>query len=762
GWFSLDYSGLTIPYLAPVQFYNAFDYNDGKKTCEGLVNGVPCTKDAECLNGPVKCKQIELTDYRLVNQSNFECKKDEECLTNTDSKGFCAVNVSGTDFNNCRCLNSVCIRPFNENGDFKTADGAGQAPECRGYPAKNAPFPSKNIAVPTYENANKFYAPDAKYSGEDFGCGYRKIEYGSGQLVKYFPWSAKYSVNPPDGFCQEKTDAAGNETTCTADTDCGADDFCLLKGDSKKKNKITEYRGWQGYCLEKDSSINKDNDPSQNPCLTWYPTYLLAGLQDLQNSYDLAGFSPAAYNFIGGGPYYCVDSARNEFRMTWFAQTQGDNGGPLPIVTLLKGAQKKDEISGKYFNNTNGPSVLEDAITDHIISKTDTAQGTCSITSNDTTDVMNAWTCEQQNAPKVSVGTPPVLVSTAAYPSPEWVCKVGDKNLPYSPLNLYDVNGDVWNVDGMFFQCRPNNSMGGKGWYYDPSFASVDVGIIDDLDVSGNGGFDTSWNCSQCTDSAFDGAQRYWNDNEFGNKSATNWEQEKTNCMAFYAAADAEGENKAFTNRIYQGKISGTDKCPFDNSKTLTKDIGCGLFGAINLTAQPDNNKDFETKTVKNVFLDGTTDEEKCGKQTIGTPTTYNFAPSEVWKGEGIYVGGERCLDEISLKKIFAKNYGYWEQKYDWSIANFNPTDNTPYTNKTGKNQDNIDIWGNDLSLTEGKDHPPIVAGVKETGKNDSSGKPVYAAAPYKITVGTDKGSFTEGNIEGTGGQIEVFVKFYA
>jgi len=308
GWEFYDYSGYAMPNSAPIHFYDAFD--------------VSAIKDKP--------------DYKLVNYDAYPdtasfgngknyCEKDIDCST------FCGVAKTAANFkDSCRCLSGTCVRANPEKaGIFENA----QSPACRAYPTEDAPFPAKTIGAQAFSNVNvvtymtkqmvgtppsadPLVTADHKLADDmteagDYGCYYSKRTYGGGSIIKYYPLQFDSMAEGKTGYCQEspdiecKCDFESNDptvavniktkTTCSSYS-CGADKgkagICMIK--SSNDLLVDKYYGWQGYCLERDKSITINNNPAQNPCLTWYPTDSLAGLQDIKNTYEEAGYNPTA------------------------------------------------------------------------------------------------------------------------------------------------------------------------------------------------------------------------------------------------------------------------------------------------------------------------------------------------------------------------------------------------------------------------------------------------------------------------------------
>ncbi len=107
----------------------------------------------------------------------------------------------------------------------------------------------------------------------------------------------------PDGGCMKPEDrddsVVGNKLyqfrdVCqpVSSADCPADSSGN-KGTCEKVNKITDYAGLYGRCLERDLSTPISGAANQYACLTWYPTDLSFGGLDIYNLNKAATYVPA-------------------------------------------------------------------------------------------------------------------------------------------------------------------------------------------------------------------------------------------------------------------------------------------------------------------------------------------------------------------------------------------------------------------------------------------------------------------------------------
>jgi hypothetical protein len=101
---------------------------------------------------------------------------------------------------------------------------------------------------------------------------------------------------------------------CSSDIDCDDDGDPETPSTSicAAQSQLDTYYGWEGYCLEKDTSIQifGSAEEEDRACLTWLPVDQLVGSTDLYGKYTQAGYD-------AGDTYYCADiSASYSLRST--------------------------------------------------------------------------------------------------------------------------------------------------------------------------------------------------------------------------------------------------------------------------------------------------------------------------------------------------------------------------------------------------------------------------------------------------------------
>ena len=153
-------------------------------------------------------------------------------------------------------------------------------------------------------------------------CTYQKVTYGSGD-TRYYP----VGTVPITSVCVGGLMAG---SACTVDSDCKTEltpDVPAGANNSPPEVSATystgtctpvstqkTIYGWDGYCLEKDSTIqlNGTTDPNDRPCLTWLPVDHLYGATDLYAKDYSAGYEN------NDNTYYCAEPS-----VAWDVQTSG-------------------------------------------------------------------------------------------------------------------------------------------------------------------------------------------------------------------------------------------------------------------------------------------------------------------------------------------------------------------------------------------------------------------------------------------------------
>jgi hypothetical protein len=292
---------------------------------------------------------------RICDPVQFACV--DVLTTDEENRDACVIS---TTFRTCvpsaastvgACFNNRCLADIrDENGDgyadpLEADDAREQA--CRSYPEVNSPYSTD--VVSTWKNFSDPLIGDDGFSPEistamtldylaassslpytfvngfqdsttcalDYGdsdgdgivaesvdclCSYNKAQYGEGTAYRYFDTSTGLG-EVPEGIC------SGGPVTgipCVNDADCSVDSDSDGTADQSGTcafvNRVDTVYGWNGYCLERDTSIQTlgSTDEEDQACLTWMPVDQLEGDTDLYGKYTTAGYTLT-------DTYYCAD-----------------------------------------------------------------------------------------------------------------------------------------------------------------------------------------------------------------------------------------------------------------------------------------------------------------------------------------------------------------------------------------------------------------------------------------------------------------------
>ena len=292
-----------------------------------------CTSDAQCVtSGYPVC---DTTLAKCVNElapNASGCLDDSEC--SAYSGGTCtpdAVSKTGSCYNN-QCLTDIEGHPL--------ADDAAREVECRGYPETTSPFTNKVVeasggwvlpsgvteSVPSEQDSQPYafiygfqsvdvcapiQGPDGNYMANDEClCSYSKATYGTQAETRYYPTDISES-GVLTGVCIGGDNAGAECMSSDATSICGSLGTCAAL------SRQDIYLGWDGYCLEKDTSIqlNGSADEDDRACLSWFPVDQLTSSTDLYGKYLEAGYLPQ-------DTFYCA-----EIQDTYNLKTQDAESG---------------------------------------------------------------------------------------------------------------------------------------------------------------------------------------------------------------------------------------------------------------------------------------------------------------------------------------------------------------------------------------------------------------------------------------------------
>lgn len=313
-WSDWDYTGFSAPYLLPAGDLSVYNfgtndvpdfklmYQSTSTICETTVfnpDGTPSTDGSYCSGFPVDGWNAEYGYYQWVNTGLC---KDEICWLTPDYSRQSYVVPAST----------------------------------RGYAVDDAPFPSSVESVggdrlPGYGNANLCYESEDRCE-----FGYKKVTYGFGENIIYYPTehptqaNADYpihpgacsqvrdgqgAIGPGDQYCYDDPNTAVEDpaevcveypeigSPCSTHDNCGPapDPSFPPEGKCDAVVKIETYINWPGICYEQDwyTPVVSDTNNYAHYCNNWYPVQDVAvPSQGLYNNYDTAGYLDPYGNYI--------------------------------------------------------------------------------------------------------------------------------------------------------------------------------------------------------------------------------------------------------------------------------------------------------------------------------------------------------------------------------------------------------------------------------------------------------------------------------
>lgn len=308
-----------------------------------VISQTLCSDSSVCGTGRCDTSRgVCVQDVGTSCTTEFSCGAGQTCVPAATTKegacydGACLTNVYG------EALSESEGRPAEEFS-------------CRGYPEANAPFSSTQedgiitawfdpetqeggAAAPQDIDALPFArrvgftsvntcAPTPKVGGgldgSDCSCTYKKITYGkTGSVTRYYPENyAPTNSELVRGVC-----SAGpfEGKSCTEDADCQTEGV-FGGGTCLKQASSTTYYGFQGFCLERDTSIQLfgSGNAKDRACLSWFPVDQLTGATNLFAKNPEAGLTP-------DDTFYCADVQDGFYadnKPYGSLQTFGDNNG---------------------------------------------------------------------------------------------------------------------------------------------------------------------------------------------------------------------------------------------------------------------------------------------------------------------------------------------------------------------------------------------------------------------------------------------------
>lgn len=273
------------------------------------------------------------TQFVCVDELTTSQNEDRDPCAEDSATRTCVPTSASTVGS---CFNDRCLADIRDgNGDgyadrLEVDDAREQA--CRAYPEIDSPFPPEVVTQwMQYSDDDDQMGPDGEEPGSlsaeptsspfsqvalpyiyvngfqdstvcaldengdpvDCICSYDKVEYGDGTGYRYFGLGTGID-RVPQGIC---SGGPVSGIPCIDDDDCTVTD---QSGICSYVSRVDSVYGWPGYCIEKDSSIQRlgSSDPEDQACLSWLPVDQLTGATDLYAKYTSAGYEPQ-------NTYYC-------------------------------------------------------------------------------------------------------------------------------------------------------------------------------------------------------------------------------------------------------------------------------------------------------------------------------------------------------------------------------------------------------------------------------------------------------------------------
>lgn len=321
-------------------------------------NGAACASsdqcgDGDCIVGACYDLDEDASGNPVLCQTAADCSEGQTCYSGTcaevgndvaiedyDSETAEASTCSSAEtfipaaeFKLGSCINSKCL--LTPDGETY-ANGVTEGKICRAYPEATSPFPNEVVEAwynpsnqgtidtdPTYDALpydllSGFENVETCAYGEVCDCSYTKVSFGEGMETRYYSqdWDPKFSICTGDleskskagQICDESADCDTSESCiavenqlgvcqggersggyCTEDEQCGVGATCA------KSTREDVIYGLNGFCLEKDTSLNILGDRTKQACISWLPVDRLQGDTDLQAKYIGAGYFEDLY-----------------------------------------------------------------------------------------------------------------------------------------------------------------------------------------------------------------------------------------------------------------------------------------------------------------------------------------------------------------------------------------------------------------------------------------------------------------------------------
>jgi len=280
-WSGMDYSGHSLYNMYPVERLYAVE-----GTCViGSKIGKACFSNSDCPNGGENSCQMQNGIYQVTFDGNS------------------GAGVDGLG----KTIKKICQIFPEKDSPFSQAMGG----EGKNYPEVNVCNETGGINY------------------HDCQCSYIKVDYSG--VTKY------YNYNKTDFFrsicVSGSKEELGNE--CSTNSDCGSAGQCAAV------NKVSNFVGIRGWCLEKDES----QLAGIGACLTWWPG---PGIGDP----DISQQDLDAGQNLSNDTYYCLETKNRKINKDRFFCEEADGEGNC--LTIIQVPKDSEMIS----QNENSPALI--------------------------------------------------------------------------------------------------------------------------------------------------------------------------------------------------------------------------------------------------------------------------------------------------------------------------------------------------------------------------------------------------------------------
>ncbi|MFA6429208.1 MAG: hypothetical protein WCV84_01790 [Patescibacteria group bacterium] len=223
------------------------------------------------------------------------------------------------------------------------------SPECRAEPEADSPYPASYVTEwDNGKNPPKAKAKAVGYAaantceeGEICECAYKRVTFDGLPTPKFY---GQNSQNVPAGICfggprdgqacLPSTVFQPGATSTLLSVAEGANESMNCGpveggGQCMAFSKVEIVRGVQGQCLERDLSQPVGGTRDQFACLTWNPSPVLFGENDIFHYTPTAGYLPPQ----NAGQYYCLSQAKPPRAFAFTDEFFGELPGSMNKIT---------------------------------------------------------------------------------------------------------------------------------------------------------------------------------------------------------------------------------------------------------------------------------------------------------------------------------------------------------------------------------------------------------------------------------------------